>query len=113
MSAERAIPPVIVTASPLARLQRARNWAISFTGGCAIRAYPRLHSWHRSAVPAARIRDRRTKSEALDGPLQSSSCDSVAAGFAHSSDGVNRRSSRQNGGMRCHILFREDLRPKP
>ena len=34
-----------------------KDLAISFTGGCALRAYPRLHSLHRSAVPAARIRD--------------------------------------------------------
>ena len=39
--------------------------AISLTGGCALRAYPRLHSLHRSAVPAARIRDRNYEKQYL------------------------------------------------
>ena len=43
----------------------------------------------------------------------SSSCDNVAAGFAHNTEGVNRRSSLQTGGMRCHKLVHEDFHPNP
>jgi len=34
-------------------------------GLCALRAYPRLHSLHRSAVPAARTRDRNCEKRYL------------------------------------------------
>jgi hypothetical protein len=44
-------PRLALIAGFLARLRRARIWGVSFTGGCALRAYPRLHSLHRSAVP--------------------------------------------------------------
>ena len=41
-------------AQPLVQLRRAGIRGLSDTGGCALRAYPRLPSLHRFAVPAGR-----------------------------------------------------------
>ena len=38
-----------------ARLRRAKIPGMSFTGGCALRAYPRLRSLHRSAVRSTNV----------------------------------------------------------
>jgi hypothetical protein len=45
-------PRLIGTAIFLVRLRRAGIRGISFTGGIALRAYPRLPSLHPSGVPA-------------------------------------------------------------
>jgi hypothetical protein len=44
--------------------------AFSFTGGCALRAYPRLHSCYRSAVPSHEYVIVLTKSSTSDRSLR-------------------------------------------